>query len=81
MDVNETINSLRVTTAGLLVLSNIPCEMRGAVMYKVLTTFYHDGYITLSTVREIIYEYEYAVNPKAIMKIGPYDDLFGWARD
>lgn len=81
MDVNETINNLRVTTAGLLVLSNIPCELRGTVMYRVVTTFLHDGYITLATVRNIVYEFESAVNPKAIPKVGPYDDLYGWARD
>lgn len=81
MDTNETVNNLIATTAGLLVLSNIPCELMETVMYRVVTTFFHDGYITLATVRNIIYEFESAVNPKAIPKVGPYDDLYGWARD
>ena len=81
MDTNETVKSLKEVTVTLLVLSGIPCEMRGMILDRVVTAFYHDSYITLARVRKIIYEFESAVNPKAVLKIGPYDDLYGWARD
>ena len=80
MDTNETVESLKEFTVTLLVLSGIPYEMRGMILDRVVAEFNTYGYMNLLELRKIIYEYEEAVNPEATLKVGPYDDLYGWAR-
>lgn len=81
MDTNKTVESLKGYTVALLVLSGIPYEMRSMILDRVVEEFSTYGYMSLLELRKIIYEYEEAVNPEAILKVGPYDDFYGWARN
>ena len=80
MDTDRTVESLKEVTATLLVLHGIPYEMRGMILDRVVEEFNTYGYMSLLELRKIIYEYVEAVNPEAILNVGPYDDLYGWAR-
>lgn len=80
MGLNEKVISLETFTASLLLQSNVPLEMRDDVLRKVVEIFYTDGYISVGEIRKIIHACELSVNPEAISKVGPYDDLYGWAR-
>lgn len=81
MDTNKTVESLKEVTATLLLLSGIPYEMRSMILDRVVAEFNTYGYMSLLELRKIIYEYEEAVNPEAILKVGPYDEFYGWARN